>query len=159
MADKLPFAEHQAACLTPVGWLAISATEVAVTRVEILENRPWLNGNGENTLANQAREALLNWFRGGDWPRFIAVEPEGTVFQHRVWKALLDIPPGQTRTYGALARELGSSPRAVGGACRSNPIPLLIPCHRVVAANGDGGFAGHTSGRWMDIKRWLLEHE
>ena len=159
MADKLPIAEYQAACLTPVGWVAIAATEAAVTRVKILEDRPALTATGENSLAAKACEALANWLNGGDWPRFTALEPEGTVYQRRVWQALLDIPPGQTRTYGALARELGSSPRAVGGACRRNPIPLLIPCHRVVAANGDGGFAGHTSGRWMDIKRWLLEHE
>ncbi len=159
MTDKLPMEEYQAACLTPVGWVAIAATELAVTRVRILENRPRLIRNGENALANQACEALAGWLKGGDWPRFVALEPEGTVFQRRVWQALLDILPGQTRTYGALARELGSSPRAIGGACRSNPIPLLIPCHRVVAANGHGGFAGHTSGRWMDIKRWLLEHE
>ncbi len=159
MADKLPVEEYQAACLTPVGWVAIGATEVAVTRVKILEDRPALVATGENSLAAEACEVLANWLKGGDWPRFAALEPDGTVFQRRVWQVLLNIPPGQTRTYGELARELGSSPRAVGGACRRNPIPLLIPCHRVVAANGDGGFAGHTSGRWMDIKRWLLEHE
>ncbi len=159
MADKLPIAEYQAACLTPVGWVAVATTDVAVTRVKILEDRPGLIASGENALAAEACEALATWLKGGDWPRFIALEPGGTAFQRRVWKALLNILPGQTRTYGELARELGSSPRAVGGACRRNPIPLLIPCHRVVAANGDGGFAGHTSGRWMDIKRWLLEHE
>ena len=160
MADNFPLAEYQAACLTPLGWVAVSTSDGAVTRVKILEECPELPGEGGDALAARVCERLEAWLNDGDdWPRLTALAPGGTVFQQRVWKALLAIPPGETRTYGELARELGSSPRAVGGACRRNPIPLLIPCHRVVAANGDGGFAGHTRGRWMDIKRWLLAHE
>ncbi len=83
----------------------------------------------------------------------------GTPFQRRVWQALRRIPAGEVRSYGQLAADLGSSPRAVGGACRANPIPLLIPCHRVVARQGLGGFAGRTTGFTLDIKRWLLDHE
>jgi methylated-DNA-[protein]-cysteine S-methyltransferase len=158
MTDKSPAAEYQAVCRTPIGWVAIAASENAVVEARILEHRPVLKSE-RNALADQACEALENWLAGGNWPHFTALAPEGTDFQRRVWDALLRIPPGQTRTYGELAKELDSSPRAVGGACRSNPIPLLIPCHRVVAANGDGGFAGHTRGRWMDIKRWLINHE
>ncbi|MEA3638841.1 MAG: methylated-DNA--[protein]-cysteine S-methyltransferase [Lamprobacter sp.] len=87
------------------------------------------------------------------------IEPSGTVFQQRVWTLLAAIPPGNPLTYGALATLLGSSPRAIGNACRANPLPLRIPCHRVVAANGLGGFAGDRSGRLLAIKRWLLDHE
>jgi methylated-DNA-[protein]-cysteine S-methyltransferase len=83
----------------------------------------------------------------------------GTPFQRRVWQALRKIPVGRVRTYGELARQLGTGPRAVGGACRANPCPLLVPCHRVVAAHGRGGYAGATSGRWPVIKEWLLRHE
>jgi methylated-DNA-[protein]-cysteine S-methyltransferase len=83
----------------------------------------------------------------------------GTPFQRRVWQALRKIPVGRVRTYGELAAELSTSPRAVGGACRANPCPILVPCHRVVAAHGKGGFAGATSGRWMAIKERLLRHE
>jgi methylated-DNA-[protein]-cysteine S-methyltransferase len=72
---------------------------------------------------------------------------------------LRSIPPGRTRTYGELASKLGTSARAVGGACRANPCPVVVPCHRVVAANGLGGFAGDTSGRKLEVKRWLLRHE
>lgn len=83
----------------------------------------------------------------------------GTAFQQRVWAELRRIPPGETRTYGEIARLLGSGARAVGQACRANPCPIVVPCHRVVAASGLGGFAGDTSGRKLDVKRWLLNHE
>jgi methylated-DNA-[protein]-cysteine S-methyltransferase len=87
------------------------------------------------------------------------IDPVGTAFQHRVWALIDAIPPGNPRTYGSLAKALGSSARAVGNACRANPVPLRIPCHRVIAARGLGGFAGDRSGRLVDIKRWLLDHE
>ncbi len=89
----------------------------------------------------------------------------GSLFQQKVWRALQQIPYGQVKTYGALAKELGSSARAVGNACRNNPFPVIIPCHRVVAASGVGGYAGDTLLRqkgkidYMQIKLWLLAHE
>lgn len=89
----------------------------------------------------------------------LSVQLRGTPYQRRVWEALRAIPAGMTRTYGDLAAELGTSARAVGGACRANPCPIVVPCHRVVAARGLGGFAGDTSGRKLQIKRWLLRHE
>ena len=85
--------------------------------------------------------------------------PSGTEFQHRVWQALCEIPVGSTVTYGELAEGLDSSARAVGNACRDNPIPLLVPCHRVVAANGIGGFMGQRQGDEVSIKQALLQHE
>jgi methylated-DNA-[protein]-cysteine S-methyltransferase len=90
----------------------------------------------------------------------LPLAPVGTPFRQRVWAALLDIPPGQTLTYGELARRLDSAPRAVGQALGDNPIPLIIPCHRVVSADGSlGGFNHSRSGFYQDIKRWLLRHE
>lgn len=85
--------------------------------------------------------------------------PSGTPFQLRVWRALLAIPAGQSLSYGALAAQLKTGPRAVGQACGSNPLPLVIPCHRVVSANGLGGFMHAASGAPLDIKAWLLRHE
>jgi methylated-DNA-[protein]-cysteine S-methyltransferase len=76
-----------------------------------------------------------------------------------VWQRLREIPAGRTLSYGVLARELGTSARAVGGACRANPVPLAIPCHRVVAATGLGGYSGARGGDWLEKKRWLLRHE
>lgn len=85
----------------------------------------------------------------------VALDPAGTPFQQRVWAALRDIPPGQTRTYGDLARLLGTHPRAVGSANAANPVGVAIPCHRVVAAGG--GLCGYAWGK--ERKRWLLAHE
>lgn len=84
---------------------------------------------------------------------------KGTEFQQRVWQTLQTIPPGEVRTYGSLAASLGTSARAVGNACRRNPLLLVVPCHRVVAADGLGGFSGARLGRWLDVKRALLAHE
>ena len=85
--------------------------------------------------------------------------PRGTPFQLRVWHALMGIPAGRPATYGALATELRTAARAVGQACGANPLPILIPCHRVVAANGLGGFMHSSSGAPLDVKTWLLAHE
>ena len=82
----------------------------------------------------------------------------GTQFQLRVWQAIYAIPVGETRTYGQLAALLGSGPRAVANACGANPLPIIIPCHRVVAKSGIGGFLqGKKNG--VLVKRWLLQHE
>lgn len=106
-----------------------------------------------------ALHQLEDFFAHRPVTRPVPLVPQGTPFQRRVWQAMGKIPAGQTRRYGELAQELGNSARAVGGACRANPIPLLIPCHRVVAASGQGGFAGAQDGRLVELKRWLLAHE
>lgn len=85
--------------------------------------------------------------------------PGGTPFQLRVWRALLAIPAGKSLSYGTLATQLNTAPRAVGQACGSNPLPLVVPCHRVVSANGLGGFMHAARGAPLDIKAWLLRHE
>jgi methylated-DNA-[protein]-cysteine S-methyltransferase len=84
---------------------------------------------------------------------------EGTEHQRKVWQAMQAIPCGQTLTYGELATRIGSSAQAVGQACGSNPVPIVIPCHRVVGKTGLGGFMQHAEGESLDIKRWLLDHE
>ncbi len=89
----------------------------------------------------------------------LPLAPRGTLFQRRVWAKIAAIGPGRTRTYGEIARELGSAARAVGQACGANPVPLVVPCHRVLAAGGIGGFAHHETGFHLSVKRWLLEHE
>ncbi|MCW8930979.1 MAG: MGMT family protein [Gammaproteobacteria bacterium] len=89
----------------------------------------------------------------------------GTAFQQRVWKALTEIPSGEVKTYGELAKELNSSARAIGNACRNNLFPVIVPCHRVVSASGIGGYAGDTLDtqkgeiNFLQIKKWLLDHE
>lgn len=107
-------------------------------------------------------EVFAQLFRYFEDPAFrfdLPLEPAGTPFQRRVWAALRDIPPGELRRYGEVAAALGSVARAVGGACRANPLPIVVPCHRVVSGAGMGGFMGATEGAPLAIKRWLLRHE
>ncbi|MFN3078078.1 MAG: methylated-DNA--[protein]-cysteine S-methyltransferase [Alphaproteobacteria bacterium] len=85
---------------------------------------------------------MEDYFQGCFSPVVFPLAPSGTPFQRRVWSFLSTIPPGKVETYGSVARGLGSSPRAVGHALAVNPIPILIPCHRVVAVDGLGGYSG-----------------
>ena len=111
-------------------------------------------------VAELAVRELERWLDDPDFRFTVALSPAGTPFRQRVWAALTAIPRGQSRTYGDVARVVNSAPRAVGQACGDNPIPLIIPCHRVVAADGSlGGFMHATGGDPIAIKRWLLAHE
>jgi methylated-DNA-[protein]-cysteine S-methyltransferase len=111
-------------------------------------------------IAEHAMRELERWLDDPAFRFTVALAPAGTAFRKRVWAALAAIPCGQSRTYGDVARIVRSAPRAVGQACGDNPIPLVIPCHRVVAANGSlGGFMHATDGDPIAIKRWLLAHE
>lgn len=89
----------------------------------------------------------------------LPLEFAGTPFRQRVWREIAAIPGGSTVTYGELAARLGTAARAVGAACGDNPIPLVIPCHRVLAAGGLGGFMHASDGFPLAVKRWLLAHE
>ena len=89
----------------------------------------------------------------------IPLDLQGTQYQAKVWQQVAAIPYAQTLTYGHIAEILASGARAVGNACRRNPVPILIPCHRVVRADQIGGYCGHISGPIMQQKDWLLRHE
>jgi len=89
----------------------------------------------------------------------LKVKMTGTAFQQSVWRVIKSIQYGSTLTYSDIAKELNSSPRAVGNACRANPIPIIVPCHRVVSKSGLGGFAGQLAGENINAKNWLLRHE
>ena len=110
-------------------------------------------------LAEQACAQIEQYVADPGFRFKLPLKQVGTDFQRRVWVALAAIPRGETRTYGGIARLLRSAPRAVGQACGSNHFPLVIPCHRVIAATGLGGFAHHSSGYLIEVKRWLLAHE
>jgi methylated-DNA-[protein]-cysteine S-methyltransferase len=117
-------------------------------------------GNG---LAERAARQLESYRENPDTRFDLPVVVEGSALERGVWDAMRAIPRGRTRTYGDIARELAQffpvDPRAVGQACGDNRLPLVIPCHRVVAANGLGGFAHASSGYLLEAKRWLLLHE
>ncbi len=153
---------------TPIGRILIRATSAALIAVEFVDNVGATlavvlsENNDELELSPFFKKALRQftlYFRDPSYQFTLPVLLNGTSFQQSVWRVLQNIPPGQTRTYGELACQLQTSPRAVGNACRANPIPIIIPCHRVISKQGLGGFAGKTSGKLINVKRWLLCHE
>jgi len=115
--------------------------------------------DSSHNLLKQVKQQLQAYCRSSAILFDLPLAPKGTNFQQRVWAELCKIPPGQVKTYGEIAQQLATSPRAVGNACRKNPIPVIIPCHRVVSQKGIGGFAGATDGDYLQIKRHLLRHE
>ena len=112
-----------------------------------------------NALAEKAATQLERYRDDPDTVFDLPLLVEGSPLQRSVWDAMCAIPRGRTRTYGELARELGADPRAIGQACGDNRLPIVIPCHRVVAADGIGGFSHTTEGYLIEVKRWLLAHE
>ena len=115
---------------------------------------------GKESFAREVQKQLKAWFAGHlqefDIPFLF---PDVTDFQVRVWDQITKIPFGATQTYGEIARKIKSGPRAVGNACRRNNLLLIVPCHRVVAVNGLGGFMGDGDGSLVRRKQWLLDHE
>ena len=123
---------------SPVGQLTIEDSDSTIVAIR------WGNdagGNGSPLLAEAARQ-LEAYFDGRLREFDLPLSPAGTAFEGRVWQAMQEIPYGETRTYGDLAHATDSGPRAVGRACGRNPIPIVIPCHRVLARGGLGGYSG-----------------
>lgn len=113
-------------------------------------------GADASPLLLEAERQLRDYAAGRRLDFDLPLAPRGGVFESRVWQALSAIPFGTTRTYGALAKELGGEARAVGQACGANPLPVIIPCHRVLSAQGSGGFSAPGG---LDTKYRLLVHE
>lgn len=136
---------------TPTGPFTVWETDDAITRAG------WAADHADPTpLLMQAARQITDYFNG-TLERFdLPLRVKGTDTQRRICDAIAAIPFGETRTYGELAHELGLPAQAVGQGCGGNPIPLLIPCHRVLGANSLGGFSG-THG--VETKVWLLKHE
>lgn len=113
----------------------------------------------KNPLAKKAAEQLERYRDDPDTVFDLPLLVEGSPLQRGVWDAMRAIPRGRTRTYGELARELNADARAIGQCCGDNRLPIVIPCHRVVAADGIGGFSHTSEGYLIEVKRWLLAHE
>ena len=142
----------------PPGTLGIVMHGERVCRILFLDaDQPSVRPR--SAAARRAVEAVRAYLSDPGHRMDIPVELHGTAFQRKVWRALQRLGSGQTISYGELARQLGSGARAVGNACRQNPVPLLVPCHRVVSLQGLGGFAGQQAGPLLATKRWLLAHE
>lgn len=144
---------------TPFAVLGIRTAETAITGIEYLSMRERALAPSDS-LAERACRELERYLADPEFRFTLPLDTGGTAFRRRVWHALSQIPIGESRTYGELAKQLRSAPRAIGGACGANPIALVIPCHRVVGTHGSlGGFMGVTEGDPITIKRWLLVHE
>lgn len=152
-------ADYAAVVSTPVGPLGIRMRGDRLAGIDFAP-RGAAPRAAPTGATGDVLDQLFRYFEDPAWRFDLPLVMEGTPHQRRVWSALRRIPPGSTRSYGDLAHVLGSSPRAVGGACRRNPIPIVVPCHRVIAAGGSaGGFMGRRDGDALAIKMWLLEHE
>lgn len=150
--------DYQAILAAPFGKLGIRCTDAALLGVDFLPvNTRALTPR--NALATRVCAQLEAYLAEADFHFDLPLKLDATPHQRKVWQAMQAIPCGQTLTYGELATRIGSSAQAVGQACGNNPIPIVIPCHRVVGKTGLGGFMKHAEGASLEIKRWLLAHE
>ena len=143
----------------PAGRLILRESDGAITRLHWMgpasASDAAKSGEDSPLLAEAARQ-LAAYFAGERQDFDLPLAPAGSAFHKDVWRLMCEIPFGKTATYGDLARQLESAAQPVGSACGANPIAILIPCHRVVAASGLGGFSG---GVGVESKRFLLHHE
>ncbi len=138
---------------SPLGPLTIVEDDDAIVALEWC----WTRETSETGLLSLAGSQLASYFDGELTNFSLPLAPSGSAFQRQVWASMTRIPYGETQSYGGVAEEIDSSPRAVGTACGRNPIPIIIPCHRVVG-NG-GALVGYSGGEGVETKRYLLAHE
>ena len=115
-------------------------------------------GDSQQRLSLEIETQLANYFEDPFFRFTLPYKLQGSLFQKKVWNALRCIPSGQVKTYGDIALQLNTSPRAIGQACKSNPLPIFIPCHRVVGQNSMGGYMGNKT-KAIAIKEALLRYE
>jgi methylated-DNA-[protein]-cysteine S-methyltransferase len=144
----------------PFGAIGIRTEDACVRELVYLPPH-FHEKDSDDALSERAARQVQAYLADPDAPFDLPLAKAGSDFQQRVWGAIGRIPRGQVATYGQLARLIGSAPRAVGQACGANWFPIIIPCHRVTAAGGLGGFSNHDdeNGFHLSVKRWLLAHE
>ena len=153
-----PSTQHPVVIINaPFGGVGINIQNECVIGVTLFPTQKTV-GDVVGSCAQNVKNQIAQYFQYADASINIPFKFAGTPFQQRVWKAISAIPVGQVLTYSELAEKVGSGPRAVANACGANRLPLLIPCHRVVAKNGLGGFMQGVDGA-IKIKEWLLAHE
>jgi len=140
---------------SPIGPIYVELEDGALTRLYTTEHARFAPADSPGPAFDEIRNQLDEYFAGTRTTFDLPLQPNGTAFEQRVWAHLRTIPYGETTTYGEIARELGSVPRAVGRANGANPISIVVPCHRVIGTNGS--LTGYAGG--LDTKRELLAHE
>jgi len=151
--------DYQAKFVTPFAVLGVRTDEDWLTDIEYLppDTPPLIS---QNSLAKEVCKQLQAYLENSSFIFDLSLHISGTAHQRRVWQVIQTIPSGATCSYADIAEQLCSAPRAVGQACGANRLPLVIPCHRVIARNGGiGGFMNASNGFPLNIKRWLLHHE
>ena len=164
-SKKSPLSESARYCVidAPFGKLGI-LTELVdgslmLSKIDYLPAKAALS-KPQNELAKEVAKQCTAYFKDPQFQFDLPMKPMGTVHQQKVWQQIREIPAGKAKTYGEVASVIKSGPRAVGTACGANPFPLITPCHRVVSAQGIGGFMKENSpGLFRQIKIWLLKHE
>jgi methylated-DNA-[protein]-cysteine S-methyltransferase len=153
--NKLPL-QFDAIVPAPFGVVGIAVCNEQVS-IELLTEKHTAKP-AENKTVQKIANQIEAYFNDSKHQFNASINQDGTAFQQRVWQAISAIPQGQVLTYGDIATQIGSGPRAVANACGANNIPLIVPCHRVVAKSGIGGFMqGNPDG--LKVKKWLLKHE
>lgn len=139
---------------SPIGYLRILSDGSAITEIKFID---YDGPEDPDVHTESARTQLREYFEGNRDLFQLSLNPEGTPFEQKVWKKLLDIPKGSTTSYGAIAKKIGDehAAQAVGRANSKNPIAIIIPCHRVIGSNQN--LTGYAGG--MERKEWLLKHE
>ncbi|MDR2187050.1 MAG: methylated-DNA--[protein]-cysteine S-methyltransferase [Azonexus sp.] len=151
-------ARYDSVVAAPGFCLGVRCDADDITAIDFLQPRAEIAP--QTPLAAEATRQLRAYLADPAFLFSLPLRPAGTPFQRRVWAAITAIPHHRTRTYGEIAKDLHNAPRAVGQACGANPYPIVVPCHRVVAAGGGlGGFAHDRGGFLLGVKRWLLGHE
>lgn len=150
---------YQAKMFAPFAVLGVCTEEDWLTEIDYLPiNTPVQKP--ETALAKEVCEQLQAYLSDPKFRFDLSLHIGGTIHQRRVWQYIQQVPSGRTSSYAAIAEKIHSAPRAVGRACGANKIPIIIPCHRIIAKNGGlGGFMNANEGDPLTIKRWLLKHE
>ncbi|MEQ1667434.1 MAG: methylated-DNA--[protein]-cysteine S-methyltransferase [Sulfuriferula sp.] len=151
---------YQAIIPAPFAHLGVVFNADGIQRIDFLPLTTQLLAN-QHSHVQALQQALVSYWQDAHYQPLqdVPVSYQATIHQARVWQALLAIPSGQTRYYGEVAAQIASYPRAVGQACGANPLPILIPCHRVVGKTNPGGFMHSRDDTVLAYKQWLLAHE
>lgn len=149
---------HEHVIITKIGKLGITIVNNKLQNIRFLPLNTRLC-TSKNLVIRKIIYKIKKYFDNPKLQLEIPIKITGTRLQKKIWSYLRKIPCGKTITYGELAQIIGTTPRIIGNACRRNHIPIVIPCHRVVAKSKLGGYCGKTNKNFLKIKQWLLEHE
>lgn len=161
MAELRPYNpdHYQAVIDAPCSRIGLGAEGDALVRIDFVLPTVALQAP-QSAILREAASQIAAYLQDPSFRFDLPHRLQGSEHQRKVWQRIAAIPSGEVIRYADLAHDIHSVPRAVGGACGANPLPLMIPCHRVVAANGLGGFNARRNGvDWLPVKRWLLKHE